>query len=293
MWCYIRNIISITMLNSKFDLYKTEWLDLVFADRNKSYGAYDLRNHYGDNMMKALAITVLGFTVAAISFTIAFRHDAVDDTRTTIINITPPIVQPPKLDKIHDAKVETKPKKVDVPKPTTPAHANVTTKKFLPPVLTNEKVTTEPPKINPTDNISSVYFKADPTKPAGNILDAGVNPGKEPGSPANVEGPVDNSVHMGVDLMPEPFGGAAAWSRFIQKTLRYPETDMEGRVTISFIVEKDGHLSDVQILKGVSAELDREAVRVIKLAPAWKPGKQNGQPVRVRYTIPIVFQMNQ
>ena len=54
------------MLNSKFDLYKTEWLDLVFADRNKSYGAYDLRIHYGDNMLKALAITMLGFTVAAV-----------------------------------------------------------------------------------------------------------------------------------------------------------------------------------------------------------------------------------
>jgi protein TonB len=281
------------MLNSKFDLYKTEWLDLVFADRNKSYGAYDLRNHYGDNMMKALAITVLGFTVAAISFTIAFRHDVVPETTTTIINITKPIVQPPKLDKVHEAKVETQPKKATPTKTVIPAQSNVTTKKFLPPVVTTDPVTTEPPKLNPTDQISSVDFKADPSKPAGNILDAGVTPGKETGPPASVEGPVDNSIHMGVDLMPEPFGGAAAWSKFIQRTLRYPETDMEGRVTISFIVEKDGHLSDIQILKGISAELDREALRVIKLAPAWKPGKQNGQPVRVRYTIPIVFQMNQ
>ena len=281
------------MLNSKFDLYKSEWLDLVFADRNKSYGAYDLRNHYGDNMMKALAITVLGFTVAAISFTIAFKHDVVDDTKTTIINITPPIVQPPKIEKVHEAKVETQPKKLDAIKPVTPAHSNVTTKKFLPPVVTNEPVTTEPPKLNPTDNISSVDFKADPTKPAGSLLDKGVTPG-EGGPPVKVEGPAtDNSVHMGVDIMPEPFGGASAWSKFIQRTLRYPETDMEGRVTISFIVEKDGHLSDIQVLKGVSSDLDREALRVIKLAPAWKPGKQNGQPVRVRYTIPIVFQMNQ
>jgi len=282
------------MLNSKFDLYKTEWLDLVFADRNKSYGAYDLRNHYGNNMMKALAITVLGITVAAISFTVAFKHDVVPDTTTTVINITKPIIQPPKVDKVHEAKVETQPKKSTPAKPVTPAQSNVTTKKFLPPVLTNDPVTTEPPKLNPSDQISSVDFKADPTKPAGTLLDAGVTPGKETGPPANVEGPaVDNSIHLGVDVMPEPFGGAAAWAKFIQRTLRYPETDMEGRVTISFIVEKDGHLSDIQILKGISAELDREALRVLKLAPAWKPGKQNGQPVRVKYTIPIVFQMNQ
>lgn len=281
------------MLNSKFDLYKTEWLDLVFADRNKNYGAYDLRNHYGDNMMKALAITVLGFTVAAVSFTIAFKHDVVDDTKTTVINITRTIVQPPKPEKIHDAKLEAQPKKADLPKPIKSAQANVTTKRFIPPVITTDPVTTEPPKLNPNDQISNVNFKADPTKGPGSILDAGVTPGKETGPPANVEGPAtDNTVHLGVDLMPEPFGGAAAWSKFIQRTLRYPETDMEGRVTISFIVEKDGHLSDIQILKGVSVELDREAVRVIKLAPAWKPGKQNGQPVRVRYTIPIVFQMN-
>jgi protein TonB len=281
------------MLNSKFDLYKTEWLDLVFADRNKSYGAYDLRNHYGDNMMKALAITVLGFTVAAISFTIAFRHNPADDVKITVINI-PEHYKIPKIEKPVEAKLRTQPKKMDVLKPATPAQANVTTKRFIPPVITTDPVTTEPAKLNPNDQISNVNFKADPTKGPGNILDAGVTPGNETGPPANVEGPaVDNSVHMGVDLMPEPFGGAAAWSKFIQKTLRYPETDMEGRVTISFIVEKDGHLSDIQILKGVSAELDREAVRVIKLAPAWKPGKQNGQPVRVRYTIPIVFQMNQ
>jgi protein TonB len=286
------------MLNSKFDLYKSEWLDLVFADRNKSYGAYDLRNHYGDNMMKALAITVLGFTVAAISFTIAFRHDVVpSDPLVQVIPdipITPPKIEHKKEEPIK-AQIRQHSIKTDAPKPRTAApQVNMNTQRVLPPRITTEPVTTEPPVIDMNKQISSTNNTADPTKPTTGILDGTNTPGSTPakGTPA---GEPDGHTYdlSGVDVMPEPFGGAAAWSRFIQKTLRYPETDMEGRVSISFIVEKDGHLSDIQVIKGVSAELDREAVRVIKLAPAWKPGKQNGQPVRVKYTIPIVFQMNQ
>jgi protein TonB len=286
------------MLNSKFDLYKTEWLDLVFADRNKSYGAYDLRNHYGDNMMKALAITILGFTVAAISFTIAFKHDVVPNVIERVqkdIPILPPNIEKPKKDEIVEAKLRTQPKKADAQKPTVAPQVNMNTQRVLPPRITTEPVTTEPPVIDMNKQISNVNNTADPNKPTTGILDGTNAPGNK-GTPAGTpNGNPDGDTYdfRGVDIMPEPFGGAAAWSKFIQRTLRYPETDMEGRVTISFIVEKDGHLSDIQILKGVSAELDREAVRVIKLAPAWKPGKQNGQPVRVRYTIPIVFQMNQ
>ncbi|CAM3678914.1 energy transducer TonB [Mucilaginibacter galii] len=285
------------MLNSKFDLYKSEWLDLVFADRNKSYGAYDLRNHYGDNMMKALAITVLGFTVAAISFTIAFKHDVVPDyiERKQEVHIAPPIFEKPKVEEPVKAKLREQPIKSDAPKTPVAPQVNMNTQRVLPPKITTEPVTTELPVIDMSKQISNVNNTVDPTKPTTGILD-GTNTLGNKGTPAGTPtGNSDGNIIFdgGLDIMPEPFGGSAAWSKFIQRTLRYPETDMEGRVTISFIVEKDGHLSDIQVVKGVSADLDREALRVIKLAPAWKPGKQNGQPVRVRYTIPIVFQMNQ
>lgn len=281
------------MLNSKFDLYKTEWLDLVFADRNKSYGAYDLRIHYGDNMLKALAITMLGFTVAAVSLTIAFKHDPVNDTKTTVINITPPIVTPPKTEKPVEAIKRTPPAKSDAPKAATTPQVNVKTQVFTVPKMTDKPVDTEIPKLDPNIAISSVKNEGDATKPAAGILDGIKSPG-DGGTPGVTDGD-DNSLRTidGLDVMPEPVGGNAAWAKFLQKNLRYPDTEVQGRVIISFIIEKDGHLTDLKVLKGVVTELDREAMRVLKLAPAWKPGLQNGKPVRVKYTIPIVFQISE
>lgn len=284
------------MLNTKFDLYKTEWLDLVFADRNKSYGAYDLRIHYGDNMMKALAIIVLGITVAAISLTIAFKHDVVPDVliQTQVIPLVAPKVIP-EIEKPKEAVLRTPPKKVDAAKPSTTPQINIKTQEFTTPEITTRPVDNDI-KIDPNITISNTTNTGDATKPVTGILDGTVKPGTG-GTPGvdNGTGVPDDRAYdpNGIDVMPEPIGGAAAWSKFLQKNLRYPDTDQEGRVTISFIVEKDGHLTDIKILKGVVSELDREALRVLKLAPAWKPGMQNGHAVRVKYTIPIVFQMAQ
>jgi protein TonB len=282
------------MLNSKFDLYKTEWLDLVFADRNKAYGAYDLRNHYGDNMMKALAITVLGITVAAVSLTISFKHDVVDIIPP--VQIIPNIpITPPLIEKPVEAKKRVEPPKGTTAKPAAISpQVNANTQRVVPPVLTTNPVTTDPPVIDPNKQIAGVNNTADPSKPTTGILDAGKTPGKNPGEGVD-KGIIDNTPYdpSGLDEMPSPVGGQAAWSKFLQKNLRYPDTDQEGRVIISFIIEKDGHLTDLKILKGVVSELDREAMRVLALAPAWKPGLQNGKPVRVKYTIPIIFQMNQ
>jgi protein TonB len=283
------------MLNSKFDLYKTEWLDLVFADRNKAYGAYDLRNHYGDNMMKALAITVLGFTVAAVSLTIAFKHDVVETPHPQPQIIYQVPIAPPKLEKpVEPVKRVEPPKGAAKPAITTP-QVNTNTQRVLPPVITTDPVTTERAAIDPNKQISNVNNTADATKPITGILDGNTIPGNKTGGGADDGSTTDNTPHdiNGFDEMPSPIGGQAAWSKFLQKNLQYPDTEQEGRVIISFVIEKDGRLTDIKILKGVVSELDREALRVLKLAPAWKPGQQNGKPVRVKYTIPVIFQMNQ
>ena len=81
----------------------------------------------------------------------------------------------------------------------------------------------------------------------------------------------------------------------MQKHLKYPdgavEGHIQGKVWLSFIIERDGHLSNITVDRGPGYGLDEEALRVLKLAPAWKPGMQNGQPVRVKYNIPINFQL--
>ena len=93
--------------------------------------------------------------------------------------------------------------------------------------------------------------------------------------------------------MPEPDGGAAGWKKFLEKNLRYPsqanDAGKSGKVWVSFIVEKDGQISNVLVDKGAGYGMDEEALRVLKLSKKWKPGIQNGQPVRVKYTLPLNF----
>ena len=83
--------------------------------------------------------------------------------------------------------------------------------------------------------------------------------------------------------------------KFIQKTLKYPtqakRMGTEGKVFVSFVVNKDGAISDVETIKGISTECDKEAARVVSLFPPWKVGKQNGKPVRVKYVLPINFKL--
>ena len=105
----------------------------------------------------------------------------------------------------------------------------------------------------------------------------------------------DSEVYGAVEVMPEYPGGTTAMFDFIQKNLKYPESakdkGLEGRVFIGFVVEKDGSLSSFQVLRGVSDDIDAEAVRVLKMMPKWKPGMNNGKPVRVQYTMPFKFQL--
>lgn len=105
----------------------------------------------------------------------------------------------------------------------------------------------------------------------------------------------DDEVYGAVDVMPEYFGGVNAMFDFIQKNVNYPESakkkGIEGRVFVQFVVEKDGSLSSFQVLRGVNDELNDEAIRVLKMMPKWKPGMQEGKPVRVQYVLPFKFQL--
>lgn len=96
-----------------------------------------------------------------------------------------------------------------------------------------------------------------------------------------------------LEKLPEFPGGMEGWSKFLSKNLRYPEQasseGISGRVYMSFTIEKDGRMTDIQVTKPAGHGFDEEAKRVLKMAPSWKPGIQNGKAVRVRYTIPINF----
>ena len=105
----------------------------------------------------------------------------------------------------------------------------------------------------------------------------------------------DNTIHDTAEQMPSYPGGSGGLMSFISSHLKYPlvaeENGIQGRVIVSFVVEKDGSISNVKISKGVDPSLDREAMRVINSMPRWTPGKIKGQPVRVKYTVPVNFRL--
>lgn len=106
----------------------------------------------------------------------------------------------------------------------------------------------------------------------------------------------NNMVYDVVEVMPQFPGGQTAMLKYIMENIKYPKQIMEegiqGRVTVSFIVEKDGRVSNVRLLRSVQPLLDKEAVRVVKSMPKWSPGKQKGKPVRVRFNLPVMFKLN-
>jgi protein TonB len=106
---------------------------------------------------------------------------------------------------------------------------------------------------------------------------------------------VTEEIFVVVEEQPEFPGGNAAMMRFLSENIKYPviaqENGIQGRVICNFVVEKDGSITDVQVVRGVDPSLDREAIRVIQQMPRWKPGKQRGQAVRVRFTLPVVFRL--
>lgn len=107
----------------------------------------------------------------------------------------------------------------------------------------------------------------------------------------------DNAVFMVVETMPEFPGGTTAMLEFIVNNLKYPveaeENGIQGRVTLSFIVDTDGSITDVEVVRGIDPSLDAEAIRIIKSMPKWKPGMQRGKAVRVKYTVPVNFRLQQ
>ena len=105
----------------------------------------------------------------------------------------------------------------------------------------------------------------------------------------------NQSVYDQVEQMPEFPGGMPAMIEFLQTNLKYPKDAIKqqvgGRVMVMFVVETDGTLSNVRVARNVFPSLDSEAVRVVKTMPKWKPGKEKGQPVRVNFTLPVVFSL--
>lgn len=276
---------------AKFDLYNAEWLDLVFDHRNKEYGAYDLRKNYGRTMGKAMGLSFIAVALF-IAASFVFRVKQQKEVIITTVNLDPKLIEPP---------VEAKLKKQDPPKSVDPPAPAVQVKTTAIPTTVapddDPRTAIDPPDISKIEGAIGPKNVEGPANGPENILSTNTTPGGNGTGTAPANPGIVDANDGGLEVMPEPIGGAAAWGKFLQKNLRFPavaqEQGVSGKVILSFIIEKDGSLSNIKVERGAGYGFDEEALRVLKLAKAWKPGIQNGQPVRVRYNIPINFQLSE
>lgn len=282
------------MFNSLINVYKTEWLDLVFADRNKNYGAYELRSKSSSIMTRALFVSGSLFILLCFSpliYTKLFPREEVAVEIARPVDLTDVVHQMKPKTPEPEKKVE--PAKADPVKVKTVAlsqHIVVVNKVDLPDPPTIKEIQNAVISDKTQDGIIAPNLVIPDTKGNGNGTGT-AKEGTENGDP--------NAVLTigGVDEYPEFTGGAKAWSKYMERNLRYPSRAQDegaaGKVFVSFVVEKDGSITDVSVIKGLGFGCDEEAIKVIKKSPLWKPGKNKGVPVRVRYNMAINFQMMQ
>lgn len=282
-----------TMINTSSNLYKAEWLNLVFKNKNQAYGAYALRSESGKTSMRALffgsAVFILLFTAPKLYS--LFEKKEVDvepiNNEKVIDIILPPKVEQPKIkEELVLPKADPIEKKIKTVKPMSRPTPVDDAPAFTPPTVEDMNHAAVGP-------VTQTGLETDlgtvPSAGAGNGTGPGTTPGEGTGSGDEIYNFRD------IEAYPEFEGGMKAFYKFIQKNLRYPasalDQEKQGKVFISFVVERDGAISDVKVLKGVGYGMDEEASRVIKKSPNWKPGKQNGKTVRVRFNMPITFSM--
>jgi protein TonB len=252
--------------------------EVVFEHRNKNYGAYTLRKNYDRNIMFILLGLMLSFGVAFGAYKI-------------VQNLPKEKVAPPPVDdKTFTTAPPPEDEKVPPPPPQEPPPPMETTVQFLPPVVVDVPVDDPIPTQDDMDDKKS----SDQTQDGDDENFAPPVVGGEE-EPETVEEKIE-PIETFVEEEAEYLGGYAAMMKYIQTHLVYPETEIEmgtqGRVTLRFVVEKDGQVSNVSVVKGLSPECDKAAVKVVRDMPNWKPGKNGGRAVRQWCTLPINFTLN-
>ena len=274
---------------AKIDLIDNSWVDLVFEGKNQNYGAYQLRKNTGSRNVKAMLIMLaIGIAIAAF---VAIKG-VVENAMKQDVAIEAD-VELAKLAEKKEAKVEKKeePKieKVEVEK----VKSSV---KFVPPVIKKddevkpEEELKSQEELNKTNTAIGAFDVKGNDEAAGEVLKA-----KEVIAQPEPPKEEETKVFDVVEQMPSFPGGPSALMQFLSSNIKYPvvaeENGVQGRVVCTFVVEKDGSITDVRVIKSVDPSLDKEAMRVVKSMPKWIPGKQNGSAVRVKYTVPVTFRL--
>ena len=248
--------------------YYSSFDDLVFEHRNKEYGAYAIRKKYNRTVLIALLVAVISFTLAVFVPSVRARHRAQLKIRET-------------KEVIAEMAIEMKQEIPPAPPPPPPLAPEQppeqqTVVKYVAPIV----VDTIKPEDQSAIAVTDEQVETSVNKEVLQIF-------------GNSQEDASGEVYGIVEEMPQFPGGEIALCKYIANSIKYPvvaqKTGIQGKVYVTFIVDRDGGVTDVKVLQGVDPLLDREALRVVRNLPRWKPGKQRGVPVRVSYTVPINF----
>lgn len=274
------------MFNSKIDLFGQKWIDTVFEGRNKEYGAYELRSREARRTISAaiigaaIFITLISAPVLFKKFEdkLGFKKSKTIDTQITVVDL----LQPPPKSKVDEIAPPPPPKEI---------RSLTEVKKFTPPVVAPESSIEE--ELATQDQLKTVSAGArnvDAHEDGEIVID-------EVASDVTTDQTIteDNTIYVvqGVEVPAEFPGGMDAFREYVVQGLGHVEVEVATlRLMIKFVVEKDGRLTDIQVLRdGGYPDLAKRAVRVLEKCPRWKPGVINGKSVRIAYVLPFNIQM--
>ena len=276
---------------SKIDLISNEWTDLVFEGRNQSYGAYKLRKTTGKRNLWALIIVAL----AAVLLYLGLQLQRMAEANKKVENTQAVELAKLNTEKKKEAKVEKK--EIIRQEPEKVVEQVKSSVKFTAPIIKKDSEVKEEDEIKldevqKSDKAVGAFTVEGNDEVGGAVLKA-----KEeiaaPEPPKHVV--EETKIFTVVEQMPMFPGGDGALMGYLRDNIHYPtvaaENGVQGRVVVGFVVERDGSITDVNILRSVDPSLDREAMRVVKSMPRWTPGKQNGSAVRVKYQVPVTFRL--
>jgi periplasmic protein TonB len=261
-------------------------LEIVFAHRNRAYGAYALRREYNANLGKALVIGLL-FIASALLLPVLLK---------AITGAEQPLTEKEEI--IFDVgdKVDIEQNKVVIPPPaaTPPPAAQTRFVAFVP--VPNDQA--EATDVHTTEEV----IKSE--APVGSENVDGEDPGPDIPSDFNTTRVIEDQGNKGNDEVMDIFGvqkaplfpgGENALIAYLSRNIVYPElardANIQGIVVLTFVVKKDGSIGNLEIVKDIGGGCGKEALRVAQTMPLWSPGENNGQAVNVRFTLPVRFQL--
>ncbi len=274
---------------AKIDLISRDWTEMVFEGRNKEYGAYRLRKNAGKrNLYSLITIFIAALAIWGGISLVKFVESRTKSVAQTSVAELSALNQPKK-------KAEVKQQKVKLEQPEKVVERVKSSVKFTAPVIKKDD------EVKPEDELKT-QEELMSTKTAIGALDVKGNDDangevlkiKEAVAQPEPKPEVEKVFDV-VEQMPSFPGGPSALMEWLSNNVKYPvvaqENGVQGRVVVSFVVERDGSITDVKVVRGVDPSLDKEASRVVRAMPRWIPGKQNGSAVRVKYNVPVAFRL--